>query len=335
VPPASLTSGDGLATLRAKWNEAVEEKGFADSRRRQILTGAYRWLQGRANVQQRYHDVLSDFVQRAIQDRPASEREAAIRDRIARSARPELVDSLELGLAGITTTLERHLPEKVREAGCGTLELSWTSDDVLAHWAGTVEPKLPLRSTAYRALSVYGRLSAEEAMWFASQLLHEMAERRRVLFPHFSYPPSIPRGQKPATLLWALDAIEMVPEAQLPAWIRRAEKAAPPSEVEMDLFKNNPELARLLDEVLCAAAVEDDRRRSAAATAKESDPEEAPYIVEEFIGEVARQSGHHPAKVVELFGQALVKRQEEASSREDAVARTRALASLWSLLNES
>jgi hypothetical protein len=207
----------------------------------------------------------------------------------------------------------------------------WTDDDALAYWAPADEMKTSLRSTAYRALSASGRLPSEEAGWFAGQLLEEVAHRHRLAFPHFSFTPEFDRERRPLSLSWAPEEVESIGENQLPDWMVEARSADAPPEVEIDWFTRNPELVELIDQTLCAAAAEDKRRRAAAA---DDDVELSPQVVEEFIDEVARQSGHHPARVVELCAGVLTRRQQNATGRDDAVARTEALASLRALLNE-
>jgi hypothetical protein len=107
-----------------------------------------------------------------------------------------------------------------------------------------------------------------------------------------------------------------------------------PAEVELDLARQDPALAVLLDRALCAAVTADQRSQEKFATAKDTEEGDTSSRLADLVQLVSARTGREPAEVVALFRQALLLGQREVKSPEDCNARTQALVFLSAYLNE-
>lgn len=332
---------EGLTNFRCNWNESVKDESVHEPRRRKILTNTYRWLQGRANIQQKYQAELDSFINRTLIEPTPLDEDGLVRQRITRRPRTATIHALELALGGITNEIEREMPDIVLMVGEGEVKLKWTDYDAELRWTEPQTQPIGLHNACVHAFSVYGQMPDSEARWFTFQLEDEIARRHQLVFPHFTFPAELEQGVRPATLVWTHQKTEPVPETDLPDWILASQEVSLdlPTGAGLDLYQRDRDLAALVDDVVFAAAREDWERTGLEQKNKpqededEEEQEEPSRAVRELVETIADRSGREPQEVLELFARALQRRQKKTAAEDECAANTAALAFILSLLN--
>jgi hypothetical protein len=338
LPPEQ--TGDGLAGIEEQWNDALSEPAPDEKRqqqRLQILQNAWRWAKGRAEGKDETLKQLNAFVDRSLRE-PAREppSEERLRAAIARHPREDLLQRIQRSLSGIGAAIERNMTTETRRFQKGEVILSWTSEDANISWKDRPQPVVHLRPAAQRAFAVHGEVPGPEALWLADQFVTEIAYRHQLCIPCFYYPTDLPAGQEPLSLYWVRGETRVVEESRLPLRMQTHERLDlhVPAEVELDLARQDPALAALLDRALCAAVTADQRSQEKFTTARDTEEGDTSSRLADLVQFVSARTGREPAEVAALFRQVLLLGQREVKSPEDCNARTQALAFLWAYLNE-
>lgn len=299
-----LLRGDGLLNFQATWAKAVRDGSINDEHRRRILTQTFRWLRGRASQQEEYHEQLRGFYDRCMKHKDAPLLT------LTRNSPEEGVRRLELGLAGVSSEIEREMPDDVVRDGQGEVILSWSNDDRDAKvtWQGvdngsTLHP-VDLRGAAMHSFAAYARLPDPEVTFFSDRLVEEVAGHQLTL-PNFLDLSGATAEQVPKVLHWQPSEPVYESEAGLPEWIRELkEPPGPlPTESEQRLYETDPTTAERFEKLLCDAALVNLRTLQ---TQEPGSGSEAPVdAVALLIEDVAREAGRSREEIAELGGETL------------------------------
>jgi hypothetical protein len=314
--------------IAGHWNETLGQREDAARQEREALTQDYRWYLALGGHQQAYREQLREFLKRC-QERPGFEKTTC-----ARRGMDDAIDRLELGVSDIASTIELGMPEKVRQQGCGTVSLGWNGakdePDAELLWEAGVRP-IRLRPTAAHGLRTSGQLDDEDVRFFTHHLVREVLEVHELELPDFHYPDGLKYCEPPRQLEWSRSRVPPVETKELPEWMRDEQPAPGALVTEMELGRQSPELAELVDQVLCSGA-----RAGHADFSKLSEEQRAQraQAVGTLVDAVAARARLSREDVVEILVPLMIERQAHAKGPEECAANTAAVAYLLEHLSE-
>ena len=153
---------------------------------------------------------------------------------------------------------------------------------------------------------------------------------------YLGYPKGLPQNIAPPQLDWRRLQVRTISD-DVPEWLESGGDAPLEEmlDVETRLEHEAPELARLLDYLICAAAIEDHQRRAHVQPNDNSENEndaERIGAVESLMQAVAQQTGRTVEEIAAPFAPRLAARQPCAGSPEECAANSEALAFLYAQL---
>ncbi len=302
----------GLAQVEAEWNAALAGESYRNDRNLEGLKKTYAWLTALASSNPEHRDRLKVFLGRVPFDRHRPS-----------GSTPEQLGDLEQAFSAVATKIELTMPGEVCRAGAGDVLLEYPTNDVGLRWqTNQSAPPLSLRDLVTSALDPSPRFAGPAADAVATGLVKTVRDAEDLPLPNLSYPAGA-RKRPPQKLTWRR---AKPPEPKLgegvPAWMH--ENRFAPSGEALDLFRNDPELAGLLEKVAIDAALVDWQRRQAhgedAGTAGA-----VPALVQALV----ERSGLTKPEIAALLAPGLFERQQRVASAQECAANTSALALLW------
>lgn len=314
------------APFSSLWNEAVEHRDVSDANPR-FLEDTYKWLKSVKDSRVEYLHCLSRFLERVSADSPFQSTSWARMPLAASVTRMEEV------MSGISTKIELTMPDDVCRRGEGVVRIVWDNEGSggpRLQWESTSDaPDIHLGSIVESCFVANGRLSREDANVLANALLLDMKFGRSIPLPNFRFPLDLEKGQATQTLNWKSPSISVdeVEAVDTPDWIQRREVVDLdlPSDLELDLHRDAPELAEQLDLLVCDAA------RTDGSRTRDTAPLEEEFAITALVSALAEQTGRTIADVAGLLAPALARGNSENSS-DDCRMNKAAVAKLVSLL---
>ncbi|MFO0946099.1 MAG: hypothetical protein U1D30_09160 [Planctomycetota bacterium] len=169
----------------------------------------------------------------------------------------------------------------------------------------------------------------KDANVLAHTLLLDMKFGRSIPLPNFRFPVDLEKGQATPMLYWKSPSIsaDEVEAVDTPDWIQRREvvELELPSDMELDLHRDAPELAEQLDLLVCDAA------RTDGSPTRDTAPLEEESAITALVSALAEQTGRTIADIAGILAPALARGNSENSS-DDCRMNKAAVAKLVSLL---
>jgi len=320
----------GVGYVAGEWNRLFDAgRSEGSTQEREALKQDYLWYLTLDRCQQEYRQQLHGFLERLRHERA---REFA-RTSFAHRAREDALGKLELALSEASGTINLAMPEHVRREGQGAVTIQWRGaqgTEAELSWYPDGE-RIDLREALSSGLRHSARLDPADVSFFTDHLIDEIRNVHELELPEFHYEQGLRSRQPPSRLLWTRSTTTPARPAELPESLAQGTRAPQALELELALGGADPELAELIDRVLCAAAAED-----YAASEKLTPAERArrAAAVEELVTAVARRAGIPDREVVRLFAPVLVDHPSSAGGPAECAANARALQFLLTQLTE-
>ena len=257
VAEQSTAHGAELRSRFARqWNEALrEEAGPARRARLEVMKRSWAWMEGLLGAGEKYRRALQGFVDHCRKDPRLS------KSTLFEQPNELVVERLEQGIVGVADAIERRMPPEVRRKRWGEVQLEWQDLngglDAQCTWKEHFTgPKIQMLQTACSSMQSYSELDPMEAEACAGQFLRDLRVGA-VTLPDFQRAGELHQTPKVTTLQWRPEVVEPVSASLAAEPLPEVDERF---DLEQALWRDFPEAAAAVDEVICAAVADDYRQ---------------------------------------------------------------------------